>query len=143
MANREGFALELKDFDWYNHDAVKISQEDEDRVTEIIMPFLFAKTKAELFEEALREGILLAPASTAKDLAENHQLVSREFWVYVEHPELGHTILYPGAPVKLSEMPWQVRRRPPLIGEHNDEVYIQEMGISKEDLALLKMTEVI
>jgi len=142
VANREGYALELRGYNWVNHDKAKISQEDEDRVSRIIEPFLRAKTKAELFEIALKEGILLAPANTTKDLVESPQLAARDYWAQVEHPELGDTIAYPCAPIKLSEAPWTIRRRAPLIGEHNEEVF-RELGFSKDDLALLKASGVI
>jgi crotonobetainyl-CoA:carnitine CoA-transferase CaiB-like acyl-CoA transferase len=34
-------------------------------------------------------------------------------------------------------------RRPPLIGEHNEEIYIRELGFSKEELVTLKMGGII
>jgi formyl-CoA transferase len=34
-------------------------------------------------------------------------------------------------------------RRAPLIGEHNEEVYINELGLSKEELLTLKQAGVI
>ena len=42
----------------------------------------------------------------------------------VEHPELGKSFVYAGAPYQLPKSPWAIRRRPPLLGEHNREVYI-------------------
>src|SRR5262249_26451620 len=39
-----------------------------------------------------------------------------------EHPDLGMTLRYPGAPYVLSATPWQLRRRPPRLGEHNAEI---------------------
>jgi crotonobetainyl-CoA:carnitine CoA-transferase CaiB-like acyl-CoA transferase len=143
VANREGIALELKGYDWVKHDKAVITQEDEDRVTRAIEPYIQGRTKAELFAVALREGILLAPANSTKDLVESPQLGARDYWVSVEHPELDDTILYPGAPVKPSGAPMRIRRRAPLIGEHNQEIYCGELGLSKADLVLLKSAEVI
>src|SRR5205823_740405 len=37
--------------------------------------------------------------------------------------ELGTTLRYPGAPYALSATPWQLRRRPPHLGEHNTEIF--------------------
>ena len=143
VANREGFALELRDYNWRSYDATKIPQAEQNRLEGAIEPYLLAKTKAELFEMAVRERILLLPACTTQDLVESPQHALREYWVNVEHPDLGDTISYPGAPVKLSEAPWQIRRRAPLIAEHNEEVYRGELGIPKEDLVLLKAAGVI
>ncbi|MDP9238052.1 MAG: CoA transferase [Chloroflexota bacterium] len=54
---------------------------------------------------------------------------ARGFFVEVEHPELGRTITYPGAPYRFSETPWRIERRAPLLGEHTEEV-LAELGAS-------------
>jgi len=61
----------------------------------------------------------------------------------VEHPELGTTITYPGAFGIFSEMSPRISRRAPLIGEHNEEIYEKELGISREKLITLKQAGVI
>ena len=58
--------------------------------------------------------------------------------------ELGDTITYPGWPVKWTELsPYKPQRRAPLIGEHNQEVYEKEMGLSPEQVVQLKSKEVL
>jgi crotonobetainyl-CoA:carnitine CoA-transferase CaiB-like acyl-CoA transferase len=74
---------------------------------------------------------------------EDQQLRARDFWVPVFHPELGEPISYCGPFVKLSETPIKYRRRAPLIGEHNEEIYQKEIGLSKRELILLKQAQVI
>jgi crotonobetainyl-CoA:carnitine CoA-transferase CaiB-like acyl-CoA transferase len=138
MANEEGLALELQDYDWYKHDRGKISQEQEDFVAGHIDSYFRTKNKADLFDEAVKRDIILTPASNAKDLLESPQLAARGYWTEVAHPELGEAVVYPGAPVKLSDAPWKIQCRAPLIGEHNDEIYCGELGFSKEDVVLLK-----
>jgi crotonobetainyl-CoA:carnitine CoA-transferase CaiB-like acyl-CoA transferase len=66
------------------------------------------------------------------------QLSIRGYWEKVAHPELGADITYPGAFTQLGWGSASIRRRAPLIGEHNEEVYVKEMGMTKKDLALLK-----
>lgn len=85
---------------------------------------------------------MLYPVSTPRDIAENLQLAARGFWEEVEHAELDGTITYPGAFLKASEMSLGIRRRAPLVGEHNEEVYA-ELGISREELLVLKQANVI
>jgi crotonobetainyl-CoA:carnitine CoA-transferase CaiB-like acyl-CoA transferase len=51
--------------------------------------------------------------------------------------------VYPGAPFKLSNGGWKIARRAPLIGEHNEEIYVKELGFSKDELVLLKEANVI
>ena len=39
------------------------------------------------------------------------------FPVVVEHPELGRSYTYPGAPYRFTTTPWEIRRRAPLLAE--------------------------
>jgi len=143
-ANEEGMAMELKDFDFATQfDASTLTQEESDRYNSIIQEFVKTKTKAELYEGAVARGIMLAPCCTIEDVSNNAQLEAREYWEEVEHPELGATISYPGAPLKLQETPWRIHRRAPLIGEHNEEVYGTGLGLSKEQINILKANGVI
>jgi crotonobetainyl-CoA:carnitine CoA-transferase CaiB-like acyl-CoA transferase len=43
----------------------------------------------------------------------------------------------------MKETPWKIQRRAPLIGEHNEEVYEKELGLSKEQVTILKANGVI
>ena len=141
----EGVASEwLMKINWEkDYDASKLSQETVDRVENEVSSFLMRKTKLELFEEGIRRRILIAPVNNAKDLVENIQLRERNFWVEVKHPELNDILTYCGNFAKISEAPIKIRRRPPLIGEHNEEVYYEEMGIGKKKLYALKKAGVI
>lgn len=144
MANRDGMMLELKDYDWAMVDRMTITQEEVDRIENLLGEFLLTKTEAELFDEAVRKSILLIPVNTPKEIVESPQLDFRKFWVGVEHPELGETITYPGWPIKMSEIPpYDPQRRAPLVGEHNKEIYEKELGLSKEQLVILKTCDVI
>lgn len=118
-------------------------QELLDQILNPVLDFLLTKTRAELYEAALEKRLLLAPVQTVREIWEDPQLRARRYWEDVEHPELGETITYCGAPVKLSEAPWRIRRRPPLIGEHNEEIYEKELGLSREEFVSLKQAKVI
>jgi crotonobetainyl-CoA:carnitine CoA-transferase CaiB-like acyl-CoA transferase len=100
-------------------------------------------TKSELWEGAQKRGIMLYPVLTPKDILEFEQLRFRKYWEEVEHPELGTSITYPGAFAKMTEAPCKIRRRAPLIGEHNEEVYVKELGLSIEELLILKQAKVV
>ena len=140
----EGMAPDyIKEIDWATLDFGSINQKMRDRLEEPIASFFKQKTKAELFQEAVKRGIVLFPASTAKELLEDPQLASRSYWVEVEHPELGTNIIYPGAFFKSSETSWSMKRRAPLIGEHNEALYVNELGFSKEELIMLKGNNII
>jgi len=104
--------------------------------------FFITQTKADLFELARQRGLLIAPCSTVEDSVRSPQLQARDYWVSVEHPELGRSFLYPGPFVKLGERPIEYRRRAPLLGEHNAEVF-GSLGVSAPELALLRAQRTI
>lgn len=133
----------LKGMDWDAFDMGKGGQELQDRLESYIAPFFKNKTKGELYDAALRLKMGLCPVFTSKDLIESSQLEDRNFWSEVEHKELADNILYPGVFAQLSQTPMQIYRRAPLIGEHNKEIYIKELGYSREQLITLKQLNVI
>ena len=137
-ANEDGYMLELKDFNWSGVDAQTVSQEDVDHRTHLLEEFLMTKTKTECLERAVEHAILLIPVNEVRDVLESPQMAYRGFFKQVEHPELGESITYPGFPIIMSEANPGIQRRAPLIGEHNEEIYEQELGISREQLVILK-----
>jgi crotonobetainyl-CoA:carnitine CoA-transferase CaiB-like acyl-CoA transferase len=120
-----------------------VPQDDMDKIDESTARFFITRTKAEIMDAAVNRGIMMYPVSTTADMLENPQLAARNFWVDVEHPELGTTIKYPGAFGLCSETPPVISRRAPLIGEHNLEIYQDELGFSGEQLTELKQAGVI
>lgn len=119
----------LDDIYRFEHDA---------EVQAALQAFFATKTLHDIYTEAQRRRLPLAPVNTPRDLVESPQLHARGFFVDLEHPALGTTIRYPGAPYALSATPWQLRRHPPTLGEHNEEIYVQEIGLSREALAMLR-----
>jgi len=143
--DEEGVAPEwLKKIDWViDYDASKLTQEQIDRVENAIESFVMTKTKMEFYDGAVKRHLLAAPASSGKDIWENPQLRARDYWQELEHPELGSKVSYCGPFFKMSETPIHYRMRAPLIGEHNEQVYVQELGFSKEKLFLLRQAGII
>lgn len=142
----EGMAPDwLVNYDWVvDYDTSCTTQEEVDRVELEFAKFIMTKTKAELFEQAFKRGIILAPVNTAKDICESEQLRARNFWINVEHNELDDTIPYCGLLNNgLSKTPGRIRQRAPLIGEHNMDIYEGELGFSREELCILKSAGVI
>ena len=142
--DEEGMATDyLRQMDWEQFDAAKLSQSDWESIEKPVARFMEAHTVEELFKKGAERGVPIFPVSTPKMLWENEQLSARNFWNKVEHPELGETLIYPGPLAKLSEGAWQTRCRAPLIGEHNEEVYQGELNFSRKDTILLKEAGVI
>jgi crotonobetainyl-CoA:carnitine CoA-transferase CaiB-like acyl-CoA transferase len=141
--NEEGMAGDMMDVNWEEIDLLKLTQEQIDRWEELWINFFKVHTMAELYEEAVKRGILIYPVATVEEVMENRQLAARDFFVILEHPELGVSITYPGVPFKSSEVACRLQRRAPLIGEHNDDIYVKELGLSPAELVALKERNVI
>ncbi|MEE8353002.1 MAG: CoA transferase, partial [Dehalococcoidales bacterium] len=140
----EGMSDEfLSGIDWGTFSLLQTDQETVDRITATTEKFFMSHTKSELFEGAVKRRILLYPVSTAKDILESPQLAARGFWKEVEHPELDTTITYPGPFATASGSPLALSRRAPLIGEHNHEVYREELGLSAAKLEALEKAGVV
>jgi crotonobetainyl-CoA:carnitine CoA-transferase CaiB-like acyl-CoA transferase len=133
----------LQEVDWDELDMMTITQETYDAVAAEVVPFLLSRTVGELYDRAVTDRILLAPVSTAELALQSPQLEAREAFVKIDHPELGGTLTYPGAFVKMSAWSPRIFRRAPHVGEHNVEVYCDELGLSRLDLAALKQAGVV
>ena len=98
-------------------------------------------------EEAYRGGQALhmpwGPVRSPDENLDDPHWRDRGFFVEVEHPEFGRSYTYPGLPYIFSGTPGRVRRRAPLLGEHNYGVYVTELGISPEDLRELFETAAV
>ncbi len=140
----EGMADDfLKNFDWTTFDYTTVTQETMNRLAEPTGRFFQSHTKVELLEGAVKHRIFFYPQFTTMNILESEQLAARDFWVNLEHPELGTSLRYPGAFAKLSETPIRMQRRAPLIGEHNEEIYGKELGMSHQEIQALKKAKVI
>jgi len=139
----EGMADDyILNYDWekFGNDT---TQEEVDRIEATTARFFLSHTKAELFEGAVRTNTQVYPVNTPADMLVDKQLSSRHFWVEVEHPELGTKLTYPGAFAASNEAPPRITRRAPLIGEHNEDIYEGELGMSRGELVRLKQAGVI
>ena len=142
----EGLAPEFMqkiNWDTFDPQGQELTDEQYRGMIVAISGFFERHTKAELYEEAVQKRIVLYPCNTTEDLMHDAQLKARDFWTEIPHAELGGTLTYPRPCVAFSEAPCDIRRRAPLIGEHNEEVYVGELGYSKEDLARFREKRVI
>jgi crotonobetainyl-CoA:carnitine CoA-transferase CaiB-like acyl-CoA transferase len=141
----EGLAHEfLKSIDWETLDMATVPQEDISKIEEAIGAFFSRHTMAEIYEGALKRGINLCPIWTPRELLSSVQLNARGFWVQVEHAELGMSITCPGNFIMSSVMPpSDMGARAPSVGEHNDEIYRGELGLSVSEVSRLKEKRII
>lgn len=70
---------------------------------EVFERFTMRHTKAELYAEAQRRDIALAPVNEIPDVLADAQLAARGFFTPVLVPDLGRKVLVPGRPYRLSD----------------------------------------
>lgn len=93
-----------------------------ERIGEVLSAFFKSRSKWDLYEQGQRRRLLIGIVSTPEDLAKNPQLNARAWYQDIEHEQLHDTLRYPGPPYRLSETPWRIERRAPLLGEHNADI---------------------
>ena len=79
-------------------------------------------TAYDFFTKAQNFGFQVGVIHSPEEALEDPHFVDRGMQVEVQHPELDRAVTYPGAPYQLSKGSWKITRRPPLLGEHTDEV---------------------
>jgi crotonobetainyl-CoA:carnitine CoA-transferase CaiB-like acyl-CoA transferase len=128
-------ALLKKDWD---HFTIETSTQAE--IDEIEGPTekLFRRyTKAEFLEEAFRREMIGYPVSNAHDILEDPHLEDRKFWQYFDG------LRFPEAFAHFSEVPPPPFRPAPKLGEHNSQIYGEELGMTESEMARLREEGVI
>jgi crotonobetainyl-CoA:carnitine CoA-transferase CaiB-like acyl-CoA transferase len=97
----------------------------------------------EIWRDAQSLGIPWSPIRKPEENVADEQWQVRETFTEVEHPELGETFPYIGAPMLPHEVEWRKGPRAPLIGEHNDEVYGAQLGLDTDKMAEMKQRKII
>ena len=141
----EGLASDaMKNMDWLKFDIGRMAQNMIDR--EIVNPirdFFGRQTQKELWDEGVKRRVMVYPVNDAEGVLADGQLKERGFWVSIEHPALGKAFIYPGAFVKTEKNLCGPRSTAPEIGEHNEVVYGELLGMSEQELSKLKKRQII
>ena len=96
------------------------------------------KTKFEVMDILNPLDVPCGPILSMKEIAEEPSLRATGTVVEVDHPTRGKYLTV-GNPIKLSDSPADVRRSP-LLGEHNDEILNDVLGLSAEEVEAYKAT---
>jgi len=131
--------------EWAQEDIFKTAlsrSEMADALDELLRPWLMQHTKEEIFRMCQNNRVPTAPLYSAGDVVGHYHLQERGFFTEIEHPAAGGMKL-PGAPFILSETPWSLRYPAPTLGEHNQEIYCNKLGLSDQNFASLRSRHVI
>ena len=116
--------------------------ENQQELVDLIAEWTSDRDAQSLRELLIEHGVPVGWIYRAPEMLDDPHFKEREAIVHVEHPEFGELAMQNVAP-KLSETPGRVRWPGPELGQHNDEVYGDLLGLSAERIAELRRLEVI
>ena len=111
--------------------------EERQPIIDIIQAFIATMPAEEVYRRAqdchLPFGYVRRPEQNLDD----PHWHDRGFFLEGEVTGYSGEVLYPGPPYRFSETPFELNRRAPLLGEHNFEVLVKELGYRPDQLVAL------
>jgi benzylsuccinate CoA-transferase BbsF subunit len=111
-------------------------KKNEDDLDGIVEEWTEKRSPEEVMNPMQTSGVAAGVVSDARDLAEDPQLAHYNFFEERDHPVIGRIPFYHGPCFRLSETPYEIGRAT-MIGEHNEYVYTDLLGLSDEEWAQL------
>jgi len=115
---------------------------NEDELERLIEAYTINFNSEELMTRLQGRGISAGLVETGEDLVKDQQLNHNAFWWRAENPEIGEYIMR-GRRFQLSKTPCELRMRAPCLGEHNEYVCTEILGLSDEEFIRLLQEEVL
>ena len=131
----EGMAGDLLDKKY--DDILILRAQYSDHIEDLIGRWAMGHTRQEITDWGQARHHPFGPAATPVEVLANPQLQAREFFIEADQPDLGGDLIYPGAPYVLPDSPWRLKTAAPRIGQHNAEVYGDDLGLSKHEIDVL------
>ena len=125
--------------DYATHTARGTNQRQLDA---IVGAWTARRTRTEVLDLMSESGVPAGLIYRAPEMLEDPHFKARQAIVTVPHPDFGELKMQNVAP-KLSETPGSIRTPSPALGQHNDEVYRDLLGIEADRYQLLKSKQVI
>jgi crotonobetainyl-CoA:carnitine CoA-transferase CaiB-like acyl-CoA transferase len=108
----------------------------------LIAEALRAAAAADWIERLRAAGVPCGRIHSVREAFEDPQTAARRMIETVEHPTIGALRLI-GTPFKFGATPASVRRAPPLLGEHTDEILRDELGYDAARIAELRARGIV
>jgi benzylsuccinate CoA-transferase BbsF subunit len=110
-------------------------KENEDELEAQISAWTRQHTAEELAALLQSKGVPAGVVQNARDILDaDEHLKARRYYVYLDHAEAGRCA-YDGPPFRLSKTPGVLRHAAPLLGEHNEHVAKEILGLGDEEIA--------
>ncbi len=108
----------------------------------LIAEVMRTRSKQEWIEMLEAANVPCGPINNMKEVFEDPQVRYRKLRVDMPHP-LGGAAPVVASPMRLSRTPVEYRHAPPLLGQHNEEIYRVLLGRTEAELAQLKAAGVV
>jgi formyl-CoA transferase len=112
-----------------------------DKMFQLIEEWSINHSKYDVLATLNKHNIPCGPILSTKEIIEDESLRANDMVIDVQHPQRGQFTTV-GMPIKLSDSPAEVERSP-LLGEHNRDIYVQELGVGEDELTELAANGVI
>jgi crotonobetainyl-CoA:carnitine CoA-transferase CaiB-like acyl-CoA transferase len=117
------------------YDDERSAYERRDQIQRLIQDRLAERSTATWLEILATRDVWCAPVQTFDDLVRDPQVAHNGLLTTVPHPN-GGDLRVVGVPMRFSSTPGTIRRGPPAVGQHTDEV-LRELGFSADELRTL------
>ena len=142
---------ELNQIDWEGLEYGGGSPELLGKLEPPVARFFGALSREELSQGSLERRILLFPVNTPADIFADPNMEARSHVTKFQHPDVDMPVTYLGPFVRDMGAFGQdqygsrvaVRRPAPRVGEHNREVYVDELGLTPQELVSLRGAGVV
>lgn len=115
----------------------------KDEICQILESWSMQHTVEDVVDSLLAEGIPAGPLLTIRELAEDpHFSDHRQMFPYMEQPGVG-PFRVTAMPIKFSDTQTAIYRPAPALGEHNEEVYSEMLGLDCDTIASLREKGII
>jgi succinyl-CoA---D-citramalate CoA-transferase len=111
--------------------------ENQEELDGMISDWTGQRTAEEVLEVMKAASVPAGKLFTAEDMLSDEQYAARGNIVEVEHPDIGPFPMQNVVP-RLSDTPGEIRWTGPKLGQHNEEIYGEMLGMSEADLEALR-----
>jgi formyl-CoA transferase len=111
--------------------------EHRDVLIPLISQRLAERTCDEWMAILVKAAVPCGPVNNMQRLFSDPQVLHRQMVAELPHPTIG-TLRLGGIPIKYSETPGAIRRPPPLLGEHSDEILAEVLGYTPQQIEALR-----
>ena len=101
-----------------------------------------SQNKTELMNTLQRAGICACVLNDASNLVTDPQLAARQYIQWLDRAHVGN-LAHPSAPYRSDENPISIRRPAPTLGEHNEQILKNLLGLGDSEIKTLKEEGVI